>query len=85
MAEIFFDSPEKAIGKTIRYEDQIDFIIGAVFENVPVHSSLRFDFLLNWESHLTRLPSATPNNLTHPYNCAPDQIRSLSQRRSIVS
>ncbi|MBT1687770.1 ABC transporter permease [Fulvivirgaceae bacterium PWU37] len=49
MARMFFDSPEAAIGKSIRYEDVRDFVITAVFEDVPQQSSLQFDYLLNWE------------------------------------
>jgi putative ABC transport system permease protein len=64
MAEMFFDTPSHAIGKTLRYENRIDFTVTAVFEDVPVHSSLRFDFIINWESHMTRLAWASPNVLT---------------------
>jgi len=49
MAEIFFGSPANAIGKTVRYENKYDFVVSSVFENVTPQSSLKFDFLLNWE------------------------------------
>jgi putative ABC transport system permease protein len=61
MALLFFDTPEEALGKNIRYEDRIDFEITAVFEDVTDVSSLQFDFLINWESHLTRLDWASNN------------------------
>lgn len=64
MAAMFFESPEQAIGKSIRYENRLDFTIAAVFEDLPVNSSLRFDFLINWESQLTRLDWASNNILT---------------------
>ena len=54
MATLFFESPEEAIGKSIRYEDQFDFAITAVFEDITSKSSLQFDFLLNWEFHNKR-------------------------------
>jgi ABC-type antimicrobial peptide transport system permease subunit len=54
MAEIFFESPEDAIGKSIRYENKLDFVITAVFENLPAESSLKFDFLISWETCKTR-------------------------------
>ncbi|MDN5216880.1 permease prefix domain 2-containing transporter [Fulvivirgaceae bacterium BMA12] len=54
MAEMFFESPEEAIGKSIRYENVADFVITAVFENVSVQSSLKFDYLINWEYHMGR-------------------------------
>ncbi|MEO6231927.1 MAG: ABC transporter permease [Ferruginibacter sp.] len=48
MAESFFDRPENAIGKTIRFEDKEDLMITAVFENLPANSSQQFDFLRSW-------------------------------------
>jgi ABC-type antimicrobial peptide transport system permease subunit len=54
MAEDFFDSPQSAMGKTIRYENQKDFKVTAVFENISRQSSRKFDFLLNWEAFLER-------------------------------
>ncbi|HEY9045304.1 MAG TPA: FtsX-like permease family protein, partial [Ohtaekwangia sp.] len=64
MAEMFFDTPEQAIGKSIRYENRLDFVVTAVFENVPAISSWKFDFLLNWQSHMTRLEWASGQILT---------------------
>ncbi|WP_332368022.1 ABC transporter permease [Spirosoma telluris] len=48
MAEQFFGSPDKAIGKSIRYENKEDLQITAVFEDLPVNSSVQFDFLRPW-------------------------------------
>jgi putative ABC transport system permease protein len=48
MAEYFFGSAGKAMGKTIRYEDKEDLIVTAVFENLPANSSQQFDFLRTW-------------------------------------
>lgn len=50
MAEHFFGSPEKAIGKTIRYENSEDLQVTAVFENTPANSSFKFDFLRSWSA-----------------------------------
>jgi len=55
MAQFFFKTPQEAIGKSIRYENQIDFVVNAVFENVSSQSSLSFDFLINWESQIKQL------------------------------
>ncbi len=52
MAEEFFGSPAGAIGKTIRYQNNTDFKITAVFENVPENSTLQFDYILLWEHFL---------------------------------
>ncbi len=65
MAAMFFKSPEDAIGKSIRYENRLDFKVTAVFENVPHRSSLQFDFLINWKSlEAGRLELASHNVLT---------------------
>ena len=52
MAEYFFGSPEAAIGKTIRFEDKEALRVTAVFENIPGHSSLQFDFLRSWADYV---------------------------------
>jgi putative ABC transport system permease protein len=64
MAEFFFSSPQEAIGKSIRYENKLDFVVNAVFENVTTHSSLTFDFLINWDSQMKQLDWASPTVLT---------------------
>jgi ABC-type antimicrobial peptide transport system permease subunit len=50
MAGLFFDNPGEAIGKSIRFENAKDFVVTAVFEDVPTQSSLTFDYLINWEA-----------------------------------
>jgi putative ABC transport system permease protein len=52
MAESFFGSPEKAIGKPIRFENKEDLLVTAVFENIPANSSLQFDFLRTWTDYV---------------------------------
>jgi len=52
MATAFFGSPEKAMGKTLRYENKRDLIVTAVFEDLSAASSRQFDFVLNWKSFL---------------------------------
>lgn len=55
MATLFFGNPDNAIGKSIRYENRLDFQVSAVFEDVTAKSSMQFDFLINWKSHETQL------------------------------
>src|ERR1700741_4998511 len=50
MAESFFGSPAEAIGKTIRHQNKTDFKITAVFDDVPLNSTEKFDYILNWQS-----------------------------------
>ena len=52
MAEAFFGSPEAAIGKSIRYDNRIDLLVTAVFENLPKNSTLQFDCLRNWAAYV---------------------------------
>jgi len=50
MAEFFFGSPSNAMGKTLRVENRLNFMVTAVFENLSTQSSLKFDYLFNWEA-----------------------------------
>jgi len=52
MAADFFGGPHDAIGKTIRFENKKNFTVTAVFEDLPKNSSLKFEFLLNWDNFL---------------------------------
>ncbi|WP_232074198.1 ABC transporter permease [Spirosoma aureum] len=52
MADQFFGSPEKAIGKAIRYENKDDLTVTAVFDNLPANSSQQFDFLRTWKDYV---------------------------------
>jgi putative ABC transport system permease protein len=65
MAEIFFGSPENAMGKSMRFENRFNFIVTAVFENLPKESSLHFDFLLNMDAQKKLLDLASPNLLAY--------------------
>lgn len=52
MANDFFGNPEAAIGKTVRYANNKDFTVKAVFENIPENASEKYDYLINWHSFL---------------------------------
>jgi ABC-type antimicrobial peptide transport system permease subunit len=52
MAAFFFGSPERAIGKPLRFENKEDLLISAVFEDAPANSSLQFDFLRSWTDYV---------------------------------
>lgn len=52
MAEDFFGSPQNAIGKTIRYNNDQDFTITTVFEDLPKNTSYKFEYLINWPTYL---------------------------------
>ncbi|MCK8492700.1 ABC transporter permease [Spirosoma sp. RP8] len=48
MADQFFESPEQAMGQSIRYENKEDLRVTAVFDDLPANSSQQFDFLRPW-------------------------------------
>ena len=48
MAEYFFGNSAAAIGKSIRFENQEELKVTAVFESIPSSSSQQFDFLRTW-------------------------------------
>ncbi len=52
MAEAFFGNPQTAMGKTILYQNFLNFKVTGVFENFSPHSSFKFDYLINWETYL---------------------------------
>jgi len=62
MANIFFGNPAAAMGKTLRYENNRNLIVTAVFEDMPSQSSLQFDFLLTWAAQSSgQLPWSSNN------------------------
>ncbi|MEP7319758.1 MAG: FtsX-like permease family protein, partial [Panacibacter sp.] len=52
MAEEFFGSPAEAIGKTIRYQNDKNLKVTAVFDNLPQNSTEQFDYVLSWQLFL---------------------------------
>ncbi len=50
MASMFFESPQEAIGKVIRYENFKDLVVKAVFKDTDRLSSMVFDYLINWKN-----------------------------------
>jgi len=56
MAENFYGSAPAAIGKTIRFENKKDFMVTAVFENIPANASEKFEYLINWEAFQNENP-----------------------------
>ena len=67
MAASLFGSPEKAYGKTVRYEDRQDFTVTAVFEDLPIHSSWQFDYLINYDWLIHKYPDINDWNNVAPY------------------
>lgn len=65
MARSFFGSASEAINRTIRYEDNRNFTVTAVFADLSapgdahVNSSWKFDFVINWMANLQINPWLT--------------------------
>ncbi len=80
MASLFFDSPEEAIGQQIHFENAFDLTITAVFEDVPTESSLMFEYLINWESHMKRLNWSTNKILTNVQLSPTADVEEVSEK-----
>ena len=61
MASMFFEKPQDAIGKTFRYENRIDLMVTAVFEDIGSKSSLQFDFVISYENQRKRNINTSDN------------------------
>ncbi len=49
-ADVFFGSPQNAMGKIMRFDDKQNFIVSAVFKDLPQNVSRRFDYVIPWEA-----------------------------------
>jgi len=52
MANEFFGSPQRAFNQAIRFNNQKEFKITGVFEDLPGNTSSKFDYLINWTGWL---------------------------------
>jgi putative ABC transport system permease protein len=80
MAELFFGSPSQAMGQSMRYENSLNFVVTAVFENLTSQSSLKFDFLLSWEAHKKLLQSASNEFRTYLELSAGTDVKKVEQK-----
>ncbi|MVM33051.1 FtsX-like permease family protein [Spirosoma sp. HMF4905] len=56
LAETYFGNPQAALGKSVRFDNNTDFQVTAVFENLPNNSLDKYDYLLNWDLFLKHNP-----------------------------
>ncbi len=65
----FFGSIDNAVGKTMRYEENRDFMVTGVFENITSNSTHVFDFVLPMQDYLDHNDWANywGNNGPHTY------------------
>jgi hypothetical protein len=52
MAVHFFGSPQAAIGKAIRFENDKNLVVKAVYDDMPAQTMFQGDFVLNWDAFL---------------------------------
>ena len=56
VAETYFGDAQSALGKSVRFDNAIDYQVTAVFENLPNNSLDKYEFLLNWDNYLKHNP-----------------------------
>ena len=54
MANVLFGSPELAIDQSIRFDNDTDLKVTAVFEDLGDNVSEKFDYLINWQFFVER-------------------------------
>lgn len=91
LAKKLFGS-EDPIGKVVKVNQEVDYTVAAVFEDVPRQSSLQFDYILPFEVYKKRRgDNFTWGNYDHPlYVRLTDPVQAeqvatrLNERRSLV-
>ncbi|UHG92172.1 ABC transporter permease [Spirosoma oryzicola] len=54
VAETYYGSAQAALGKSMRIDNEKDYRVSAVFDDMPEQSTDKYDFLLNWQDCLSR-------------------------------
>lgn len=65
MAEYFYGSAEKAIGKNLEFDKRQDLLITGVYD-IPSSSSLQFDYLRSWKAFIAENAWVNNWNSTSP-------------------
>ena len=68
LARRLFNTINNAIGKPVQFQHKQPFFVSGVFENIPMHSSEKFDFVLSFEYYKDVQPWVTSWNNTGPHN-----------------
>ncbi|PWT70861.1 MAG: hypothetical protein C5B59_19490 [Bacteroidetes bacterium] len=77
MARIFFGNPDGALGKVLRFDNNENLQVTAVFEDIPKNSSLQFDFMRNWIDYVKQ------NDWVHNWgNTSPTTVIQLRKNSS---
>ncbi|HEY4107644.1 ABC transporter permease [Puia sp.] len=70
-AVALFGSPRAAMGQRIHFQNQVDFTVSGVFEDIPATSSMHFDFMNNWEAQKRGMVNWAGNNFITYVKLAP--------------
>jgi len=57
VADRLFGGAGAALGQMLRFNNQKDYQVSAVFEDLPANTEFRYDFLLTWADLLARYPN----------------------------
>ena len=49
----FFNTTENIIGKTIKFQQRLDYQVSGIYQSPPANASLQFDFVLPFEAFIT--------------------------------
>ncbi len=58
VAKNLLGTADNAVGKTILFQNEKEFIVSGVFKDVPANSSRRFDFVISFENYKDQFPGA---------------------------
>ncbi|MDM8174940.1 FtsX-like permease family protein [Olivibacter sp. 47] len=72
------------MGKSLRYENKYNFIVTAVFENIPKESSLQFDYVFNWDAQKRLLEWASNNIFTYVQFKKDTNIKQAEKKLSLL-
>ncbi len=69
LAMTLFQTTENIMGETVVFQDQKQYQVSGVFEDIPANSSEQFDFILSFEVYKTENPWVLEwgNNVTRTY------------------
>lgn len=92
MAKKYFRNDDP-VGKTLRVDDQFDFQVSGVFEDVPFNSHFDFDFLISFENLERVLPGTSTTSNWGQFNYSayllladgsnPDQVQAKIQATEV--
>ncbi|MEM7382014.1 MAG: ABC transporter permease, partial [Bacteroidota bacterium] len=81
LALSLFGATENVVGQQVEYEQQRQFQVSGIFEDVPLNSTNRFDFVLSTEAY-TDVPPWTSLNI---WNASGPQVYTLMEEGTDIA